>query len=301
VEPVSVDEAFLDVTGCERLLGDPVEIAHQIKQRVRAELQLTASVGAAGNKFLAKLASDLEKPDGLTVIRPEDVERVLPPLPVERLWGIGPTTARRLHALGVRTIGDLQSWDKARLEQTFGRSGEHFGRLARGLDSRAVRADGRARSISQERTFPVDVEAADHVRDVLRGQVEQVARRLRRSGQHARTVTLKLRYGDFETITRSRTLPRPSDETGTLLEAAFLLFDRWARRTFRPVRLIGMGASNLQSPPDEQMELFGEGQRRRSRRLDQALDVIQDRFGGHAIQRGLRPEGGSSRPPSRED
>jgi len=287
VEPLSVDEAFLDVTGTERLLGSDVEVARDVKRRVREELSLTASVGVAGNKFLAKLASDLEKPDGLTVIRDEDVDRILPPLPVERLWGVGRVTAERLHARGVKTVGDLRAWTPKMLEDAFGSSGDHFWRLARGLDTRDVVPDSRAKSLSQERTFSVDVEDAGHVRDVLRGQVEHVARRVRRHGYKARTVGVKIRYGNFETITRRYTLPAPTDVTAELLAAALLLFDRWARRGYRPVRLIGMGASNLESHVEEQLGLFEQPAAKRNKRLDEALDAIQDRFGGAAIQRGL--------------
>ncbi len=286
VEPLSVDEAFLDVTGCERLLGGPVEIARDLKARIRSELQLTASVGVAPNKFLAKLASDLEKPDGLTVIEAHDIDRVLLPLPVERLWGVGPRTAGRLHARGVRTISDLREWSVEELEARFGSSGEHYWHLARGLDVREVVPDSRAKSLSQERTFPVDIEDSDHVRDILRGQVEHVARRVRRGGYKARTVGLKIRYGAFETITRRHTLEQASDVTADLLAAAFLLYDRWARSHFRPVRLIGMGASGLEDGGDEQLGLFERPGAKRNKRLDQALDAIQDRFGGAAIHRG---------------
>ena len=295
VEPLSVDEAFLDVTGCERLWGSAVEVARDLKARVQKELRLTASVGVAPNKFLAKLASDLEKPDGLTVIEEEDIDRVLPPLPIERIWGVGPRTAERLHARGVKTIGDLRAWSQGELERTFGSGGERFWRLARGLDVRDVVPDGRAKSISQERTFPVDIEDPEHVHEVLRGQVEDVARRLRRSGMKARTVSLKIRYGNFETINRSMTFERGTDVTADLLDASFTLFGRWVRSGFRPVRLIGMGASQLVEPSDEQLGLFGEGEKQRNTALDQALDTLKDRFGGGVIGRGLAPK------PARQD
>ncbi|MDF1703016.1 MAG: DNA polymerase IV [Planctomycetota bacterium] len=290
VEPLSVDEAFLDVTGCERLWGSAVEVARDLKARVRAEMELTASVGVAANKFLAKLASDLEKPDGLTVIMEDDIDRVLPPLPVGRLWGVGPRTAERLHARGVKTIGDLRAWSERELEREFGSSGAHYWRLARGLDDRDVVPDSRAKSISQERTFAVDVDDREHVRDVLRGQVEDVARRLRRSGLKTRTVGLKIRYGDFETITRSMTFDRPTDMTAELQDAAFTLFMRWVRSGFKPVRLIGMGASQLVEPADEQLGLFGEPEKARNSALDKAMDALKDRFGGDVIGRGLAPK-----------
>ena len=286
VEPLSVDEAFLDITGCERLMGPAVQVAQELKDRIQKDLNLTASVGIAQNKFLAKLASDLEKPDGLTVIGPDDVDRILPPLPVERLWGVGRVTKEKLHARGVKTVGDLRGWSSAHLEQAFGSSGEHFWRLARGLDRREVVPDSRAKSLSQERTFPVDVEDAAHVREVLRGQTEQVARRVRQGGYKTRTVGVKIRYGDFETITRRHTFGAATDVTADLLDAACLLFDRWARRGYRPVRLIGMGASNLEEQAEEQLDLFAGPGKQRNKRLDQALDTLQDRFGGSVIQRG---------------
>ena len=290
VQPLSVDEAFLDVTGCERLWGSAVEVAQDLKARIQADLDLTASVGVAPNMFLAKLASDLEKPDGLTVIQEDDIDRVLPPLPVERLWGVGPRAAERLHARGVKTIGDLLQWSERELEREFGSSGLHYGRLARGLDDRELVPDSRAKSISQERTFGVDVDDPDHVRDVLRGQVEDVARRLRRSGMKARTVALKIRYGNFETITRSMTFDHGTDGTQELQDASFTLFKRWVRQGFKPVRLIGMGASNLVEPSDEQLGLFGEPKKQRGAALDKALDALKDRFGGDVIGRGLAPK-----------
>ena len=295
VEPLSVDEAFLDMTGCERLWGSAVKVAHDLKARIRRELGLTASVGVAPNMFLAKLASDLEKPDGLTVITDDTIDEILLPLPVERLWGVGPKTAERLHARGVRTIGELRAVSTAELERTLGSSAEHLARLARGLDVRTVVPDSRAKSLSQEQTFGVDIEDAGHVRDVLRAQGEQVGRRLRQSGMKARTVQLKIRYGDFETITRSLTFDRPTDATAQLLEASFTLFDRWARSRFRPVRLIGMGVSGLAGGAEEQLDLFTDPGTKRNARLDQALDAIQDRFGGAAIQRGT-PAGPPRRP-----
>ncbi len=295
VEPLSVDEAFLDLTGCERLWGSAVSAGEALQARIRDELRLTASVGVAPNKFLAKLASDLEKPAGLTVIEEADIDTVLPPLPIERLWGVGKVTAERLQTRGVKTIGDLRAWSVRELERVFGKSGEHFWRLARGLDERDVVPDSRAKSISQERTFAVDVDDPELVREVLRGQVDDVAGRLRRSGFKARTVALKIRYGRFETITRSLTLKAPSAGTVELREAAFLLYARWVRQGFRPVRLIGMGAAQFVEPGDEQLGLFTEPEKVRNERVDEALDALQDRFGGGVIGRGLSPR------PDRQD
>ncbi len=290
VEPLSIDEAFLDVSGCERLMGDAVTIARHIRQRIRDEVQLTASVGVAPNKFLAKLASDMDKPDGLTVIRAEDVDRVLPPLPVTKIWGLGPAAAARMADLGVRTIGDLRAMPIERLTRHFGSAGEHYHRLAHGIDNRRVTPDQQAKSIGEENTFAYDVPQREHVRSVLLEHVEQVARRLRRHGLAARRVTVKIRFGDFQTVTRSQTLTQPTHVTAELWQAAATLFDRWADQAFQPVRLIGMTAGEL-TPAQGQLGLFNDADRDRQQRLDAATDEIARRFGKQGIRRGtLRRE-----------
>jgi DNA polymerase-4 len=288
VEPLSVDEAFLDLTGCERALGPAVEVAERLRRRIREDLGLTASVGVAPNKFLAKLASDMDKPDGLTVIRAEEVDAVLGPLPIERMWGVGPATAARLHRRGIRTFADLRALPVERLHRDFGAAGEHYARLARGRDRRAVIPDSRAKSIGHECTFEADLTDPDDVRDVLLSQSAQVARRLRRHALRARVVTVKIRYGDFETVTRSRTLPAPTDLTDDVAAVARALFDAWTSRSFRPVRLIGVSAGRLQEA-GAQLELFADKGTERKRRLDRAVDDIQDRFGSRVIRRGGRP------------
>ena len=286
VEPLSIDEAFVDVTGAERLLGSAVEIAKGIRARIAGELHVTASVGVAPNKFLAKLASDMDKPDGLTVIEPDAVQRTLDPMPIERMWGVGPATAARFHAAGVRTIGHLRAWSDERLRREFGAaSAEHFGRLARGDDDRDVVPDSQAKSIGHEQTFEEDVEDAGEVRDVLLAQADAVGRRLRRHAVRARGVSVKIRYGDFETITRQATLPEPTDVTDDLRRAASEIFERWADASFRPVRLIGVTATRL-TEGGAQLPLFGAEEVERKRRLDRTLDALQERFGGAAIWRG---------------
>ncbi|MHC4140834.1 MAG: DNA polymerase IV, partial [Planctomycetota bacterium] len=180
VEPLSIDEAFLDVMGSRRLHGMPRQIAETIKRRVRDELGVTASVGVAPNKFLAKLASDMDKPDGLTVIEPDRIEQTLQGLPISRMWGVGPATERRLRDLGVETFGDLRRYPPEALESCLGVHARRITELARGLDHREVVPDRRAKSISQEQTFGFDLQEPQAVRDVLRGQVEQVGWRLRR-------------------------------------------------------------------------------------------------------------------------
>ncbi|MEX0653550.1 MAG: DNA polymerase IV [Phycisphaeraceae bacterium] len=286
VQPVSVDEAFLDVTGMQRLAGDGVTIAATLKQRVRDELQLTASVGVAFNKFLAKLASDMDKPDGLTVITPANLDAVLLPLPVERLWGVGPRTAERMRDIGLRTVADLRAYGLARLQRRFGDdAGDHYHRLAHGRDDRPVVPDREAKSMGQEHTFAADVADADHVRQLLLRQTEHVARRLRKHQRQARGVSVKIRFGDFQTITRSVTLDQPTDLTDELWQAAAGLYDAWVRQSFAPVRLIGMAAERL-SEAAEQMDLFPDPARAKRQQLDQALDRIAHRFGDTSIGRG---------------
>lgn len=282
IEPLSIDEAFLDLTGAERLLGEPVGVAELLRNRVKAELKLTASVGVAPNKFLAKLASDLHKPDGLTVIRPEDVERILPPLPVTKLWGIGKVTADRLEKLRNRTIGDLRQRPAKWLEEYLGSDAERYLNLARGLDDRPVVCDREAKSIGHERTFEIDVTEPDDVRRVLLDQVEQVAHRLRKHGLYARGLSVKIRYGDFKTISRSVTLESPTDITAELWQKARGLFDDWA---FQPVRLIGVTAERL-TESQGQMNLFENSTRQRQKKLDMATDRINAKYGKGAIKRG---------------
>ncbi|MEX2673637.1 MAG: DNA polymerase IV [Phycisphaeraceae bacterium] len=289
VEPLSIDEAFLDVTGTERVFGHPHTLAVQLKQRIRDELHLAASIGLAPNKFLAKLASDAEKPDGLTVVHAADARAWLAPLPIERMWGIGPKTAERLARAGLRTIGDLARMSVDFLTSHVGRDGARYHRLAQGLDDRPVTPDGAAKSIGHEQTFEQDVADVEAVRTVLLDQSEQVARRLRKHHLRARTISLKIRFGEFQTISRSATLEAASCTTATLWHTARQLFDRWAAEAFVPVRLIGMHASQLTAETTEQMGLFTDAATQRQSRLDQAADRIVDRFGKTAIRRGLRP------------
>ena len=205
VEPVSIDEAFLDVTASRALHGDGAAIAREIKERIRASVSLTASVGVAPNKFLAKVASELRKPDGLVVVEPGREALFLAPLPVSRLWGVGRVTGAELEAMGIRTIGQLALTPAAHLEARFGKHGPDLLALARGLDDRAVEPDAPPKSMGAEETFERDTLDVDLLRATLRGQSERVGRELRAEGYAGRTVTLKLRFADFSTITRAHT------------------------------------------------------------------------------------------------
>lgn len=283
IQPISIDEAFLDVTGSTKLFGPPDDIARQIRELVRQETELTCSVGVAPNKFLAKLASDMDKPDGLTVIDPQRIQQTLDPLPVTKLWGVGPSAERSLARLGVRTIRDLRSIPLETLRARMGEHGEHLHALARGIDDRPVRIDREAKSISHEHTFPADLGNPDEVRALIARQAQDVASRLRKHKRFARSVTIKVRFGDFETITRSTTLDRQTDETRAIHDAARALFDTWAQ-SFRPVRLIGVGVSQLTDAPAAP-GLFDEQDSTKSRAVDRLSDTIADKFGKDAITR----------------
>ena len=291
VEPLSLDEAFLDVAGSEGLFGPSAEIGQQIKRVIRTELRLVASVGVAPNKFLAKIASDLEKPDGFVVVEADRVQAFLDPLPVERLWGVGKVAAAALHKLGVRTIEQLRRLPAEGLLGRFGKSGEHLWQLAHGIDDRRVVPDREAKSISHETTFAADISDAEVLRAWLLELTEQVARRLRRHQLRGRTVQLKLRFGDFSTITRAQTLPEATHVTQEILQAAVELLETALPTGHRAVRLLGVGVSGLGERPNSQGQLFDAQQHERQQALDEVSDRIKDRFGSHSVRRAtdLRP------------
>jgi DNA polymerase-4 len=294
IQPLSIDEAFLDVTGSIPLLGPAVDQARSIRAGVLAETGLTVSVGVAPNKFLAKLASDLDKPDGLTVVDPDRVHEVLDPLPVSRLWGVGDAAERRLARLGLRTIGDIRSYPEEAIAQKLGDFGSHLSRLSRGEDTRPVVADREARSISHEQTFGENLTDPGEVRAVILAQAEAVARRVRKHALECRTVTVKIRFGDFQTVTRSATLDAPTGATSEIAAAARSLFESWCNEPagFRAVRLIGVSASHFvrADTSERQGGLFDAGPASRDRETEQAIDrttdTIADKYGAGAIRRG---------------
>ncbi len=286
VEPLSLDEAFIDVTGSRQLFGDAVSIAKQIKLRIASEVGLTASAGVAPNKFLAKVASDLEKPNGLVVVEPDAIFSFLDPLPVARVWGVGAQTQKKLESYGVHTIAQLRQLSLEVLKSAFGINSDHFWRLARGIDSRPVVPDRDAKSISHETTFPQDLTDQDSLRAWLLDLTDQVARRMRWHKIVGRTVQLKIRYSNFETITRSRTLNEPTNSTDTLARLASELFSQSNLQFDRGIRLIGMGVDKLSCHRPVQLSLFDQEVAERSKRIDQATDVIRDKFGKLALKRG---------------
>ncbi len=286
VEPLALDEAFLDVSGSVGLFGPPTEIGRKIKRQIADELHLVASVGVAPNKFLAKVASDLEKPDGFVVVDLDRVGEFLDPLQVGRLWGVGRVGNRSLQKLGVHTIGQLRRLPAEVLRERLGNAGEHLWRLAQGIDDRAVVPDHQAKSISHETTFNEDVADGDVLRSWLLELTEQVARRLRRHRLRGRTVQLKVRFADFRTLTRRHTLPEPTNVTDELRQAAAELLRTRLPEGHLPVRLLGMGVSGLDASRQTQRQLFDDEQRTRQSQLDAATDAIRDRYGRSAIGRG---------------
>jgi DNA polymerase-4 len=284
IEPLSLDEAFLDVRGSEGLFGPPVAIARRIQREIAEELGLAASVGVAPNKFLAKIASDIDKPRGFVVIEAEAVQAFLDPLPITRLWGVGKAAAQRLQSLGLYTVQDIRETPLDNLVQTLGSHGEHLWELAHGRDERPVVSDREAKSISHETTFAEDVLDSDALLAQLLHLTEQVAWRLRRQGLSGRTVQLKLRYSDFTSLTRSLSLPRPSDRTDTLWRAVEELFLERVNHPLPPVRLIGMGVSGFNTEQPQQEDLFAAPEEAASR-LDALSDAIRERFGKGILQR----------------
>lgn len=283
VEPISLDEAFVDVTGSARLLGDGVAIARAIRARVRGELSLTCSVGVAPNKFVAKLASDLQKPDGLTVIGPDELVERLAPLDIERMWGVGPVASESFRRHGLRTFGDVQRASEPELVALLGDHASHWRSLAFGRDDRPVQVERSPASIGHERTFGEDLRAAADVEAHLLALAERVAERMRGKGVRAARVTIKIRFGDFRTITRSVTLDEATDRTQAIRAAARGLFRAWASSGFRPVRLIGCAAGGLVGGPT-QLPLFGEEGNRRQSAIDRTADAIRARFGRDSIR-----------------
>jgi len=284
VEPLSIDEAFLDVSASRALFGDGAEIAARIKQAVRAEERLTASIGVAPSKFLAKIGSELRKPDGLVVVPPDGVAAFLEPLPVGRLWGAGPRALDGFRRLGAATIGDVARLPPARLTAVFGEAlGSHFHRLASGQDARRVEPGQARKSVGHESTFAVDVADRARVARTLLDLVEQVARRLRRAGLAGRIVHVKLRTADFATVTRQRALPAPADTTEAIWPTARALLAR-ADTTRQPIRLVGVSLSDFDT--EAQLGLFADERDRRSRRVAAAVDRLVERFGADVVKRG---------------
>jgi DNA polymerase IV len=283
VEQISLDEAYLDLTGTERLFGPPVRTARLIQRRVEGELDLTISVGVATNKLVAKVASDHQKPAGFTVVPPGKEAEFLAPLPVERLPGVGPALLEKLRDRGVVTVGDLARVPLHLLRLSFGEWGELLAHRAQGEDLRRVMPHEEVKSISREHTFEEDVSDVSLLESTLIALTEDVCRRLRRKRLEARTVTVKIRYSDFVTHTCSHTLSRPLDVDETFFKEVLSLFRHGRRRRYH-LRLVGVGLSNL-VPRAWQDDLFDQ-ELPLLRELDLKLDAIREKYGKQAVRRG---------------
>ena len=305
VEPLSLDEAFLDLTGTERTLGPPDEAGRQIRSAIHTETGLTASVGLAPNKFLAKLASEVDKPDGLTVIDPDSAVDFVQGLPVERLWGVGEKTAAKLKRLKMDTVRDIAGAEPSLLKRHFGVIGLRLHELAWARDDRPVVSHSETKSVSHEITFAKNQKSADLLLGVLMGLCQQTARRLRQAKLVGRTINLKLRYGDFTTVTRQEGAGHPTEDAGEIFTVASRLLEMERSVDKRSVRLLGVGVTGLLRRTQLNLELFGSpaesgprppatgdsrggsgdpGARREG--LNRALDHLEDRFGPGSVSRG---------------
>ena len=288
VEPLSIDEGFLDVTGSRRLFGSAETIAREIKRLVRKEVRLTVSAGIASTKFVAKIASDLGKPDGLVCVAHEKTREFLAPLPITRLWGVGAVTFKALKRMGVATIGDLSRVPAERLRREFGKHGEQIHLLSRGIDPRSVETHRPVKSMGREETFSEDLTDRDALNRELLSLATKVARRVRRYGLEGKTVTLKVKYSDFELVTRSATLDTPTNDAARVYATCGELLQK-TKAGARPVRLLGIYLSRLTSGlPAGQMSLLkDEGGRDRRQQLHHALDELAERFGEDAVIPGM--------------
>jgi len=285
VEGLSLDEAFLDVTGSIGLFGSAEAMAREIKSRIRVRSGLTASVGVSHNKLLAKLASEMNKPDGLAVIRPGEVTTILDPMPVRRLHGIGAKTAARLEQQGIHTLGQLRRAPESVLWPLFRRDTREMRERASGIDDRPVVSDAPEKQISSEETFDVDIKDHEELRQRLAHLADRTAERLRSRQFKAGMISIKVRRRDFETYTRQRSFSPPTQETRLVVQVATELLDRWLEEQPRAaVRLLGVGVSDL--APAQQLDLFTTRESDESGKLDEALDRIRGKYGTEAVKRG---------------
>jgi DNA polymerase-4 len=287
VEPLSIDEAFLDVTGSTRLLGSPVEIAEKIKRTVTERTGLTISAGVAPSKFVAKIASDMEKPDGLTVVPTGKVREFLDPLPIKKMWGVGKVTQQALSRLNIHTFKDLSQFPVEVLEQKFGKHGIHMHLLSMGIDERDVVTSHDVKSIGHEDTYAEDILDLELAKKELLSLANRVARRMRRKGFEGKTITLKVKYSDFSRITRSVTLHKYTNDSADIYASVCSLLEKTAVGK-RPVRLLGISLSNLDdSGSGRQLSLFNHHEPNEKRKeLNKALDSIFEKFGNKGIRPG---------------
>jgi len=289
IEPLSLDESFLDVTGCESLFGPAPEIARTIKKKILAQTGLTASAGIAPNKFLAKIASDWRKPDGLVEIKPEEVGAFLENLPVSKLWGVGKATEEVLQGMGIFRVGQLARFPREAIEKKMGNFGLELLTLARGEDDRPVVSGEEAKSLSQEQTFTPDLQERQIMEQILLDQAEQVGWELRKQKLKGLTVHLKVRYPDFTLITRSQTLSAPTDAGMEIYRTAVKLLDK-TEALSRKARLLGVGISNLRRREAPFQRGLFDAYREKEEKSLEAVDKIWDKFGPQALKRASQLE-----------
>lgn len=288
IQPLSLDEAFLDVSGSLRLFGSAEAIGRAIQSAIRDELQLPASVGVAPLKFVAKIASDYQKPNGFVVVDESEVESFLGQLEIARLWGVGKVMQAKLASFGVKTVGDIRRLGQPFWKERFGRSGNHLWELANGIDDRSVVTDYRAKRIGHERTFHQDIADDGFLDAAMAFLSEQVARRLRNSRRRSRHVAIKYRLHDFKTYNRNASLPEPTDSTEKISEQARRLLGEMRGRYPAPIRLIGVSVGTLTaSDSPRQLSLFDEEDQAKQQAVDSVSDQLQTKFGNAAIYRGV--------------
>ncbi|GAB4374210.1 MAG: DNA polymerase IV [Calditrichia bacterium] len=282
IEPLSIDEAFLDVSGSLHLFGSVEQLGEKIKSEIKSQTGLTASAGIAPSKSVAKIASDYQKPDGLTIVPPDKVQEFLDPLPVTRLWGVGKKTYEILRKMGIQTVAQLRAYPQEILREKFGKMGDHICRMARGEDEREVYVGEDVKSISNEMTFSRDQGDIEVVRKTLFTLAEKVGGRARRAGTRGKTVHLKIRFQGFKTYTRSHTLRDPTNLTQDIYETANLMLCEFDPLEV-PVRLVGVGISQLTGREGVQLSLW-DLENERKLKLERVMDQIQDRFGKGSIR-----------------
>ncbi len=281
VEGLSIDEAFLDMTGSLRIFKDVTTIGSAIKTEIKKRTSLTASVGIAPNKSVAKIASDFNKPDGLTIVAPDQIQEFLDPLPVTRLWGIGKKTYEHLQGMGIHTVRQLRHYPEEILEKKFGKMGIHIFKMARGDDHRLVIPEDQVKSVSNERTFDEDQIDGELIRQTIFSLAEKVSGRMRRSNFRGKTVHLKIRFSDFKTYTRSHTLNAVTNRTDEIFQMTDILLQEFLPLEWA-VRLVGVGVSQLKNDSGAQLS-FWDMDNERKLKLERVMDQLQDKFGKEII------------------
>lgn len=286
VEPVSIDEAYMDITGCKRLHGKPEEVALNIKKKIKETVNLTCSVGIAPNKFLSKIASDMDKPDGLTIIMPDNVQQFIEFLPIYKVPGVGKKMKKHLELMGIKMLGDVKKYPEKMLLKRFGKFGQRLIKLSACIDNSPVTPCRHHKSVSSEETLSEDTRDKKLLNNYLLMHSENVVRELRRMGVRAKTITLKIKHADFQQVTRSVTLTDPTQSSETIYMHAVRLLRTY--KIIKKIRLIGVGASGLFSDAVPlQMDLF-DGEKKRNRNweeVDKAIDIIIQKYGKDAIKR----------------